>query len=97
MNRDSKPEEFVPPSFEEVVEYAKENNFIKAIDVKKFYEYYGRTGFVYRGLPMDWKGKMAEWARTERKQFTKPTASIVEAKPLAGMRVEDIWKAVDRI
>jgi len=53
-------------TYDEVVAYAKEAGLIGKIDTVRFYEYYAKQSFMYRGQPMDWKGKMHEWAKTQR-------------------------------
>lgn len=58
--------EFVPPSFDEVKQYAIDAGLIDKISVTKFYRYYERADFLYKGLPMDWKSRMKQWAETQR-------------------------------
>lgn len=58
-------EEIKPPSFEEVQSYAREEGLEERLNVKRFYDYYSRTGFLFKGLPFDWKEKMNEWAATQ--------------------------------
>lgn len=79
MNKDSLPEEFEMPSYEEVMSFAKENGYSSRINVAKFYQYYSKTGFIYKGLPMDWKKKMSDWAETEKGQ-SKTYIAAAETK-----------------
>ena len=95
MNKDSLPEEFEMPSYEEVMSFAKENGYSSRINVAKFYQYYGKTGFLYKGLPMDWKKKMSDWAETE-KASPALTMRPVEKKELV-ISVANLWKLVDSI
>jgi len=54
------------PTFEEVVLYADKQKLIGKVDIRKFYDFYDRSDFLYRGIPMDWKGKLQEWASKQR-------------------------------
>ena len=49
------------PTFEDVVLYANKQNLIGRVDIRKFYDYYSRSHFLYRGALMDWQGKLREW------------------------------------
>ncbi len=60
-----KAAEIKPPSFEEVQSYAREAGLEERLNVKRFYDYYARTGFLFKGLPFNWQEKMHEWAATQ--------------------------------
>ena len=59
------------PTYEEVQAFAKSEGLDSKTDIKKFYQYYSETGFLYKGIPMDWKAKLREWAKTERPRRSK--------------------------
>ena len=66
MSNDSKPDYGKPPTFEEVVAYAKEEGLYGKVPLSKFYDFYAKQGFMFRGILMDWKGKLYEWAERQR-------------------------------
>lgn len=59
-------ESWTPPTLAEIASYVAERRL--NVNPEKFYSYYSRSGFTYRGLPMDWKSKLADWDRTEYKR-----------------------------
>lgn len=64
------------PTYEEVQAFAKSEGLDGKTDVKKFYQYYKETNFLFRGIPINWKEKLREWAKTERPRRSKmPTAA----------------------
>lgn len=95
MNKDSLPEEFEMPSYEEVSNFAKENGYSGRINVSKFYQYYAKTGFMYKGLLMDWKKKMSDWAETEKASPVRTMKPMGKKEPV--ISIADLWKAVDSI
>ena len=63
------------PTIEEVQKFASEE--APDVDVQKFYDYYGRTKFMWKGEPIDWKQKLRDWQATEKPSSKKkrpPTA-----------------------
>lgn len=64
MSYDSMPSYEQAPSFDDVVAYALEEKLFGAISLVKFYDYYG--DFKNRGVVIDWKTKMHEWAKRQR-------------------------------
>ena len=70
------------PTFEDVVLYANKQGLIGKVDIRKFYDYYGRSNFLYRGALMDWQGKLREWASTQRANVmvTGEIQAILQAK-----------------
>ena len=57
------------PTYEDIVAYAQEAGLIGKIDTVRFYDYYAKQEFMFRGAIMDWKGKMREWAKTQTKKI----------------------------
>jgi len=70
------------PTYTEVVAYANAQGLIGKIDTSKFYDFYERQGFLYRGQPMDWKGKMFEWANNQKSQVTQTKRELAELERL---------------
>lgn len=70
MSSDSKPKEIVPPTYEEVIAYAVNENLFGKVSIDKFYDHYKQQGFAYHGALMDWKGKLKQWASTQRTPVT---------------------------
>lgn len=66
-----------PPTYEEVQAFAKSEGLDSKTNIQKFYNYYSRSRFLFKGIPMDWKAKLREWAGTE-----KPRS---ESKSMANM------------
>ena len=56
------PEYDKKPTFDEVVQYAVQNGIYGKINLSKFYDYYDQRGFSIRGIPINWKTKLQEWA-----------------------------------
>lgn len=54
------------PTPEEVGAYIRENGFVGKVSPSKFYAYYAKQNFEFKGAPMDWKGKVTDWARNQR-------------------------------
>lgn len=54
------------PTYEELVAYAYSEGLIGKVDTVKFYDYYDRQNFQFRGMLMDWKGKLHEWASKQK-------------------------------
>ena len=54
------------PTLEEIAEYVKEQGLQAKVSPTRFYDYYNKQDFLYRGLPMDWKAKVQEWAKTQK-------------------------------
>ena len=65
-------ESWTPPTQKDIEDYCSENNL--NVDVSRFYSYYSRWNFTYRGLPMNWKAKLKEWNKTEYKK--EPSRNI---------------------
>lgn len=70
------------PTLQEIAGYIRENGLDGKVSPSRFYDYYAKQNFMYRGLPMDWKTKVHEWAKTQKgpvrqsaadyKAYTKP-------------------------
>ena len=54
------------PTYEEVVAYAKSNDLLGKVDTAKFYDWYAKQNFMYKGYLMDWQGKLHEWAARQK-------------------------------
>lgn len=54
------------PTYEEVRAFAKSEGLDSKTNVRKFYDYYSRSYFSFKGEPMNWKAKLREWAGSER-------------------------------
>lgn len=54
------------PTFEEVVQYAKESGLLGKVPCRKFYDYYSKNDFQFHGVLMDWHAKMHEWAAKQK-------------------------------
>lgn len=54
------------PTYEEIVAFASSEGLIGKVDTVKFYDYYDKQNFIYKGYIMDWQGKMREWASKQR-------------------------------
>ena len=54
------------PTYEEIVSYCADNGLIGKVDTAKFYDFYAKQNFTYRGAIMDWQGKLKEWAERQR-------------------------------
>ena len=72
------------PSIEEISAYCSENNL--NVNVEKFYNYYARSNFLYRGAPMDWKSQLEKWDKTEYKSQKKQQVWNNENDPLQTKR-----------
>lgn len=71
--RDNAPARgFIPPTLEEVAEYAKANNL--AIDAQGFWDYYaGRAWTMGNASMADWQAAVRNWARRDaERQTPKP-------------------------
>ena len=54
------------PTYEEIVLFAASKNLLSKVNTRKFFDYYEKQKFEYKGLPMDWKTKMFQWASKQR-------------------------------
>ena len=73
------PEYDRKPTFEEVVQYAVDNNIYGKINLSKFYDYYDQHEFSVKGIPINWKTKLQEWANRQ-------TGSVVVSAKEASAR-----------
>lgn len=73
MTKDAIPEVGRAPTFDEVMKFAVDAGLYGKVSVSKFYDYYNRDNFMYRGYVMDWKTKLREWAQRQ-KGTVVPTA-----------------------
>ena len=72
------------PTYEEIVAYADSEGLIGRIDTVKFYDFYAKQNFMYRGYIMDWKKKMHEWADRQKgavKQSAKEYNALNKVTP----------------
>lgn len=85
------------PTYEEVQAFAKSEGLDRKTDVRKFYSYYSETNFLYKGIPMDWKAKLREWASSERRRSIAPAPASVERKyePVTREHLEYIKKITE--
>lgn len=83
------------PTYEEVQAFAKSEGLDSKTDIKKFYQYYSETGFLYKGIPMDWKAKLREWASTERRKAQPKSMASMERKyePVT----KEYWDYVEKV
>lgn len=89
MNKDSLPVYERAPTFEEVVAYATENGLYGKLNLCKFYDYYEKQGFLFKGLPMDWKAKMKKWAENQTSPVME-TGKERAAKPKPAIDVHQL-------
>ena len=75
------------PTYEEVVAYAKNEGLIGKVDTVKFYDFYNKQGFMYRGAIMDWKKKLHEWASSQRARVMQ-SAKEAEAIRAMGKKID---------
>ena len=54
------------PTYEEVVAFADSEGLIGKVDTVKFYDFYNKQNFMYKGYLMDWQSKLHEWAARQR-------------------------------
>ena len=59
------------PTYEEVVAYCVDNGFIGKVDTVKFYDWYDKQNWMFKGLIMDWKKKLPEWAARSNGRITQ--------------------------
>lgn len=83
------------PTYEDIVAYAEEAGLIGKIDTVRFYEYYEKQDFMFRGAIMNWKGKMHDWAKNQYRKVI-PTAKEKSAAPKEAIRV-DLLAEVKRV
>lgn len=57
------------PTYEDIVAYCMEGGLIGKVDTVKFYDYYGKQNFMFRGQIMDWKNKLHEWASGQKSKI----------------------------
>lgn len=62
------------PTLEEVCKLNKELG--NHADPVKFYEYYSKQKWMYKGAPMDWAAKLKQWNDTERKDKQHTTTAV---------------------
>lgn len=62
----------MPPTLSEVTEYCEQQNYV--FDFERFFDYYERFNWLYKGRPIDWKKQAESWNRTEKRteRKTKP-------------------------
>ena len=84
---------WTPPTLTDIVVYCNQNNL--NVDAEKFYRYYSKSGFMYKGLPMDWQKKLTEWDKTEIRKSGDVKPEPVENDPNRVKRYgsPDDWKA----
>lgn len=71
---DSRPENATVPTYEDIVRYADSQKLLGRFDSRKFYDYYKKSGFLFHGTLIDWKGKMHSWVEREKRPFPITTA-----------------------
>lgn len=71
-----KKKEFIPPTLEEVVEYAKQRN--SNVDPKDFFEYFNEGKWVdSKGEPVrNWKQKFITWENLQHNKVKKPQKAV---------------------
>ena len=101
MSNNSLPDFEKVPTFDDVVAYAVEVELFGKLTLTKFYEYYAKQGFMYKGVLMDWRAKMHEWASRERTKVVI-TAKEYEAQARVKTRspkyekvtADDLWARI---
>ena len=93
------PEEFTPPTLQEVVAYARELN--SPADPRRFYEFYNASDFKFKGQVIDWRQKFRDWTATERPRkrvgSRQLTAAEYNRKPPVVVDVDKLKRMEDRI
>lgn len=74
------------PTYEDIVAYCVEQKLIGKVDTVKFYDFYAKQNFMYRGYVMDWKGKLREWAGSQKSRIVQ---SAKEANAVASLSKKD--------
>lgn len=82
------------PTYEEVQAFAQSEGLDSKTNVSKFYEYYSRFGFIYKGVLMDWKTKLKKWAETETAKPSKVQPAAVKRK--YDVPTEEYWAKVEK-
>lgn len=89
------------PTLAEVAQFIKEAGLWGKVSPTKFYEYYDRQDFLFRGIPMDWKEKVVQWAQREKKPVTVTAADFKaldeQKKMYNNPSPEELRKIVDMI
>lgn len=82
------------PTYEEVQAFARSEDLDSKTNVSKFYEYYSRTGFIFRGELMDWKSKLRKWAETETVKPSQIQPAVVRRK--YETPTEEYWAKIEK-
>lgn len=81
------------PSVEDVAEYANDHHLTNT-DVNRFYEYFCKCNWTYKGKPIDWKERLMVWDKTEfPKKNKKPTAEENRAQMSAEFKMSGFTSA----
>lgn len=69
--RREKEGSFTPPTLENVIGYCRENGLV--VDAERFFEHYSSRKWMAGGVRIDdWKGKLRDWDRQDRKKGRRP-------------------------
>lgn len=66
------------PTTEQLTDYCTLNNLIN-VDVKKFYDYYSSMNWMYKEKEIDWKERLKEWNKNERKPRNQESTRYPDA------------------
>lgn len=75
------------PTYEEVVAFAKSEGLLGKVDTAKFYDWYAKQNFMYRGYLMDWKGKLHEWAARQKGTVRQTTTEYKAVQKTGGRQI----------
>lgn len=83
------------PTIDQVRSYCSEKNL--RVNPDRFYEYYSRSNFTYKGLPIDWKAQLSKWDATE---YTRPrkivTAEEYDKQPKKKTSISNLRKVLEK-
>lgn len=71
------------PTIEEIAAYIRDNGYSGSVSPTRFYGWYEKSGFMYRGQIMDWRKKIREWAESQKKPvvMTAEDYRLLNAQP----------------
>ena len=83
------------PTYEEVQAFAKSEGLDSKTNVSKFYEYYSRSAFLFKGKLMDWKAKLRQWAGSERVKSAQVQPAAVKRQYAAPTK--EYWDYAEKV
>ena len=75
------------PTYEEIVAYCDSEGLIGKVDTVKFYDFYNKQNFMYRGYLMDWKKKLHEWAARQKGTVRQTTTEHKAVQKTGGRQI----------